>query len=91
MPETNVTTVGTGVGNLRSGHSEVQHGALLLCGLLAAISQLSVLLIGQKMQLSGWYNGNECVMRYVWTHKLQLSAHTVHFLYCGVGSAVNSL
>ena len=38
-------------------HSAVQHGALLLSSLLAANSQFSVL-ICQKMQLTGWDNGN---------------------------------
>ncbi len=35
----------------------MQRGALLLCSLLAANSQFSVL-IRQKMQLTGWDNGN---------------------------------
>ena len=51
-----------------------------LCSFLAATNQFSVL-IGQKMQLTGWHNGNE--MRYAWTHKLQLSGPAVHSLYCG--------
>ena len=36
----------------------MQHGALSLRSLLAATSQFGVL-IGQKMQLTGWHNGNE--------------------------------
>ncbi len=38
-------------------YSKYQRGALLLCSLLADNSQFSVL-IGQKMQLTGWDNGN---------------------------------
>ncbi len=38
-------------------HSAVQRGALFLCSLLAVTSQFSVL-IRQKMQLTGWDNGN---------------------------------
>ena len=34
--------------------------------------------IGQKMQLTGWNNGNE--MRHAWTQKLP----TVRFLYCDI-------
>ena len=36
----------------------MQHGTLSLCSLLAATSQVSIL-IGQKMQLTGWHNDNE--------------------------------
>ena len=42
----------------RAMHSGVQHGALLLFSLQAATSHFSIL-IGQKMQLTGWHNGNE--------------------------------
>ena len=44
--------------NGQLGHSGVQHGALSLCSLLAVNSQFSIL-IGQKMLLTGWHNGNE--------------------------------
>ena len=44
--------------SIASGHSTLQHEVLLLCSLLAAISQFGVL-IGQKMQLTGWHNSNE--------------------------------
>ena len=40
------------------GHSALQHGALSLCSLLAANSQISVL-IGQKMQFTGFDYGND--------------------------------
>ena len=60
----------------------MQHGALLLCSLLAATRQF-IVLIGQKMQLTCCRDGNEMrIMRYAWTHKLQLSGPAAHFQYC---------
>ena len=44
--------------NGQLGHSAVQHRALLLCNLLAATRQFSVL-TGQKMRLTSWHNGNK--------------------------------
>ena len=46
------------------GHLAVQHVPLCLCSLLAATNQFSVV-IGQKMQVTGWENANN--MRYAWT------------------------
>ena len=60
----------------------MQHGALLLYSLLAATTQF-IVLIGQKMQLTGCRNCNEMHrIRYAWTHKLQLSDPAVHSQYC---------
>ena len=59
------------VNNYQHVHSAVQRGALFLCSLLAATSQFSVL-IRQKMQLTGWDNGDyRCVMRRAWKHNLE--------------------
>ena len=69
------------IGNGQQGHSADQRVALLLCSLQAATSQFSIA-IGQKMQLTGWHNANDVLMRYAWTHKLQLCGPTVHSLYC---------
>ena len=54
----------------------MQHGASLLCSLLAATRQFSVV-IGQKIRLSGSYNGNE--MRSAICLDKQTS---IEWLYC---------
>ena len=60
----------------------MQYGALLLCSLLATTSQFSVL-IGHKMHLTGWYNGNE--MRNALCVDTQTSIEWPYCpsLYCG--------
>ena len=52
--------------------------------ILVAISQFSIL-IGQKVQLTGFHNSNE--MRHAWTHKLQKTrVNCWYSLYCGAGN-----
>ena len=53
--------------------------APLLCSLVAAISQLSVL-IGQKCNWLICMMVMRCVIQYSWTDKLQLSRASVHIL-----------
>ena len=55
----------------------MQPGALIFCSLLAANSQISVL-IGQKMQLTACGYGNDMHD----TKRSDLSGPTVYFLYC---------
>ena len=55
----------------------MQHGTLLLCSLLAAASQFHVL-IGLKMQLTSWCNGNE-----IWRNAIWMGTQTlIDWPYC---------
>ena len=58
----------------------MQQGALALCSFLAAASQFSIL-IGQKMQLTGWQNGKEMRIAICVETQTSISGPTVHSLY----------